>query len=92
MKLDYEVISFLLRGKRRKTILFSLKGAKTPKQIAEECKISISNVSVALAELVGKELIKCITPKEKIFRFYELTEKGRKAIKQLEKYQNQKHS
>lgn len=76
-----------MRGKRRKKVLYSLKEAKTPKQIAEECKISISNISVALAELVEKGLIRCITPKERIFRFYEITNKGKKALKQLEEYE-----
>ncbi len=88
MELDYKIISFLIRGKRRKNILFSLQKPKMPKQIADECQISLSNVSVALSELLKKGLIKCINSKEKLFRFYERTKKGQTAISHLEKYNN----
>ena len=57
-----------------------------PKQIAEECKISISNVSVALSELLKKSLIKCLNPNDKLFRFYEILKKGQIALNHLSKY------
>lgn len=84
--LDYKIISFLVRGKRREKVLLSLKKPKTPKQIADECKINISNASISLSELLKKDLIKCITPNEKIFKFYEMTKKGQIAISHLERY------
>ena len=62
MKKDYTLISFILRGKRRKSVLKALKEPKIPKDIAEECKISISNVSNTLPELVKKGLISCRNP------------------------------
>ena len=86
--LDYKTISFLLRGKRREKVLSSLTTPKTPKQIADECKLSISNVSTSLSELSKKDLINCITPTEKIFKFYEITKKGQNAIMNLGKYNN----
>ncbi len=52
MKKDYALMSFIQRAKRRKIVLSCLKETKIPKEIATECKISISNVSNALAELV----------------------------------------
>lgn len=87
MKLDYEIISFLIRAKRRTKILFSLQEhSKIPKQIAKECEVSISNVSVALSELVKKNLIKCVTPNEKVFRFYSITKNGTTAVEQIKRY------
>ena len=41
---------------------------------------------VAIKELSGKDLIKCITPNEKIFKFYEMTKKGQNAINHFERY------
>ena len=81
MKEDYELISFI-HGSRRKAVLNCLKDEpKIPKQIAEECKISISNVSNTLPELVEKELIQCKNPKSKVYRYYEITKKGKELLK-----------
>ncbi|MDD9952925.1 MAG: helix-turn-helix domain-containing protein [Candidatus Woesearchaeota archaeon] len=83
MKKDYPMISFVLRGRRRHAVMRALTEAKTPKQIAQECKISTSNVSNALAELKEKKLVHCITEDAHFFRFYELTKKGKDLLKQL---------
>ena len=84
--LDYEIISFLMRGKRRNKVLYSLKSPKMPKEIADNCKLSTSNVSASLKELLEKDLIKCITPNDKIFKFYQITKKGQTAINHFERY------
>ncbi len=83
---DYMLISFLLRGKRRLKVLISLNNEKPkiPKKIAEECKISLSNVSNSLSELLNKGLIKCINPEDKFYRFYIITEKGKLILKSIE--------
>jgi len=83
MKKDYELISFLLRGGRRKRVLDALTKAKTPKEIAQECKISTSNVSNTLSELKEKELVECITPDAHFCRFYKLSKKGLRLSKEL---------
>ncbi|MCX6742057.1 MAG: winged helix-turn-helix domain-containing protein [Candidatus Pacearchaeota archaeon] len=83
MKKDYSLISFIQRAKRRKIVLNCLKKAKIPKEIATECKISISNVSNALAELVKADLVFCNNPKDHYFRYYELTPKGKSLLKKI---------
>lgn len=84
MKQDYTLISFILRAKRRKAIFQCLKNnPKIPKDIANECKISISNVSNTLPELVKKGLVVCNNPKDHYFRYYILTKKGKHLIKML---------
>ena len=85
---DYSLLSFILRGERRKLILLSLDKPKIPKQIAEECKVSIHNVSKSLIDLMKKGLIRCKNPQDKFYRFYELTEKGRKLVTELNKSNN----
>ena len=83
--IDYSLLSFILRGERRKAILLCLDKPKIPKEIAEGCKVSIHNVSKSLKELVDKKLIKCENPKDKFYRFYSLTKKGKELVKELEK-------
>jgi len=73
---DYSLISFVLRGERRKAILLCFDKPMIPKEIAEKCEVSIHNVSKSLKELVDKGLIKCENPNDKFYRFYSLTDKG----------------
>ena len=80
---DYSAISFVLRGERRKNILLSLDKPMIPKEISEKCKVSIHNVSKSLKELVNKGLIVCKNPKDKFYRFYEITKKGKEILSQL---------
>ena len=70
---DYSLLSFVLRGERRKLILLSLVYPKIPKQIAEECNVSKHNVSKSLNELIKNRLVRCKNPNDKFYRFYELT-------------------
>ncbi len=81
MDIDYGIASYILRGKRRKMVLESLAECpKTPKQITGEIKVSISNVSVTLSELAKEGFVERKTPDAHTYRFYALTEKGRKAM------------
>lgn len=83
MRINYSLISFILRARRRKAVLSCLKNPKIPKEIAKECEISISNVSNTLPELIKKMLVVCKNPKDHYFKYYELTKKGRKLVKDL---------
>lgn len=81
---DYNLISFLKRGKRRLNVLKNLKDKpKTPKEIASEIKLSTSNVSNALLELKKENLVKCLTPNAHFYRYYEITNKGKNILKNL---------
>ena len=84
MKKDYSRISFILRGSRRKAGFLALKEeAKIPKQIASECKISISNVSNTLPELINAGLVICNNPDDHYFKYYELTKRGKDLLNEL---------
>ena len=83
MKKNFSLISFILRGKRRKSVMVALKEPKIPKEIAKECRISISNVSNTLPELLKKGLVKCKNPKDHYYKYYELTKKGKEVLEQL---------
>lgn len=83
---NYQLLSFVLRGERRKTILLCLDKPKIPKEIAKSCKVSIHNVSKSLKELMNKGLVVCKNPEDKFYRFYELTKKGNEIIKELKNF------
>lgn len=78
---NYPLLSFVLRGERRKAILLCLNKPMIPKEIADSCKVSIHNVSKSLKELVDKGLIVCKNPQDKFYRFYEATKKGREILR-----------
>lgn len=82
---NYSLLSFILRGERRKAILLCLDKPMIPKEIAQKCNVSIHNVSKSLKELIDKGLIICKNPNDKFYRFYELTKKGRELINELNK-------
>lgn len=81
----YDQISFLSRSKNRKTVLENLEKPTTPTELASKLKIQRSTISRAILELMDKKLVKCLTPKEKMGRLYQITESGKKILKKLEK-------
>ncbi len=81
---NYSLLSFVLRGERRKAILLCLNKPMIPKEIANSCKVSIHNVSKSLKELIDRGLIVCKNPQDKFYRFYELTKKGKEILKEIE--------
>ena len=80
---NYSLLSFILRGERRKAILLCLDKPKIPKEISQICNVSIHNVSKSLKELADKGLIVCKNPEDKFYRFYELTKKGKDILKEV---------
>jgi DNA-binding MarR family transcriptional regulator len=81
----YDLISFVTRGKIRKKVLLNLDVPLTPTQLSEKIKTHRSTTSRTLIELEEKKLVQCITPKEKMGRFYEITQKGKKIIDNIYK-------
>jgi len=81
---DYEILSFIQAGKRRKGVLEALKEKPLiPKEIAKKCNISISNVSNTIPALLEKELIECINPKSHTYKYFQLTKKGKDTINSI---------
>ena len=84
--MNYSEISFILKGKRRKSILFSLeKGVKTSSNLSKELKLNLANVSNTLKELEKNEFIECKNPEDYHLKFYELTEKGKQVLDEIKK-------
>lgn len=69
--------SFIERGKQRKIILQKLDKPKTPTELKNETGLHFNTVSRALIELEKKNFVKCLTPNQKLCRYYDLTNKGK---------------
>jgi len=80
----YDLISFVSRGKVRKKILFNLNKPMTPTELSEKIKTHRSTTSRSLLVLENKGLVKCITPKEKMGRYYDITSQGKKILEIIE--------
>ena len=79
----YNFISFVKRGKIRKKVLSSLNKPQTPTDLAHKIGTHRSTTSRTLIELEKKGLVECITPKENMGRFYRITDRGKKVIKEI---------
>jgi len=81
---SYEDYSWILKGKQRRKILKVMDKPMIPTQIKEKTNLSLNNVSDILREFRKRKVAKCLNPKEKTGRLYELTNKGKKLKKQIE--------
>lgn len=79
-KVDWELYAWVVRGSQRRKVLLALEGRMIPTQIKEKTKLALNNVSDTLRAFEEKGLAKCVNPKERVGRLYELTKKGQ-AIK-----------
>jgi DNA-binding MarR family transcriptional regulator len=86
----YDLISFVMRGKIRKNVLKSLqKKPNTPTAIAHIINAHRSTTSRAILALEKKGLVKCITPDQKMCRFYQLTDSGKEVLENLDVDENE---
>ena len=79
-KVTWDDISFVTRGKHRKAVLNLLIKPKTPTQIKKETGLQFNSVSRILVELTKEGFVKCLTPKQKLARFYQIAGKGKKVL------------
>jgi len=80
----YDLVSFVGRGKIRKKVLKALIKTNSPTELARQLDIERSTVSRAILELTEKGLVECLTPDERMGRYYRTTETGKKVIDLIE--------
>ncbi len=83
--MSWDEVSFVIASKTRKSVILKLGTPRTPTFLARDLGINLANVSRALAELEERNLISCLTPKQKVGRIYSLTEKGKEILVTVEK-------
>jgi len=76
----YGLVSFVSRGKVRKKVLQNLVKPHTPTELSHIIKTHRSTTSRTILALEKKGLVQCITPKEKMGRYYEISKLGKKII------------
>lgn len=60
--MNWEKYGYVLASKYRTVVCISLlESQKTPTQIQKKTKIAIAHISRALNELLGKEIVECLT-------------------------------
>lgn len=58
---------------------------KTPTELSKGIGKHRSAISRSLIDLESRGLVKCLTPDEKVFRYYEITQKGKKVLEMIGK-------
>ncbi|MCK4997064.1 hypothetical protein KAS08_02065 [Candidatus Pacearchaeota archaeon] len=81
MEKDY---IWVIRGTQRTKILKVMNKPKMPTRIKDDAELALNNVSDILREFREKKIAKCINPKEKTGRVYELTAKGMRIREMLD--------
>lgn len=77
-------LGFVLASKYRKDIVLRLKERpKTPKELAKETSLQLSNVSSTLKDLRNENIVECLTPKQVKGKLYGLTNDGKRLINKL---------
>ena len=80
----FELVSFVGRGRARKQVLKALVKPNFPTDLAKKLDIDRSTISQVMIELTEKGLVECLTPDERMGRYYRITETGRKVIAIIE--------
>ena len=77
-------VAYLTRSEKKKQILQLLDRPKTPTQISKLLKMHRSSASKILLQMEKKQFVKCLNPEDRMARYYQATENGLKALKELE--------
>jgi DNA-binding IclR family transcriptional regulator len=81
---DIYLVTFVKRGKNRLKILKLLAGKeKTQAELHKESGMYRTHVRRTLLELQEKDLVKCLNPRDRIYKLYKVTTKGNGVLRKL---------
>ena len=81
---DPRIISFIARSERRREILNLLRGERIGQPtIMEKTGMYKGPVSRTLKELLKQKLIICENPEDRSFKFYKISNKGKKVLEEI---------
>jgi len=80
----YNLVSFVTRGSVRRKVLKGLLRPDTPTELAKKIGVARSAVSRTIQALEKVGLVECMTPDEKMDRYYRATETGKKIAEVIE--------
>lgn len=80
--MEWEKVGLVKASRHRQNILRALsKSSATPKEIAVDLRIHLSQVTRSLREMEEHSIVECLTPKLRKGRMYAITEKGKEILK-----------
>lgn len=81
---DIYLVTFIQRAKNRKQILTLLADReKTQAQLHHESGLYRTHVRRTILELQDKQLVQCLNPKDRIYKLYKITRKGKDVLKKM---------
>ena len=84
---DIYLVTFIRRAKNRKTILKLLSDQeKTQSELHHKSGMYRTHVRRTILELQDKKLVKCLNPKDRIYKLYKITKIGKEILKKSEKF------
>lgn len=82
---DIYLFTFVKRANNRSKILHLLSSEeKTQAQLHHESKLYRTHVRRTLLELQEKKLVKCLNPKDRIYKLYKVTAIGKEVLNKIE--------
>jgi DNA-binding MarR family transcriptional regulator len=76
----FDLVSFVGRGRVRRKVLKALAKPNSPTELGRKLDIERSTVSRTILALEEKGLVECLTPEERMGRYYRTTEIGRRVM------------
>jgi DNA-binding IclR family transcriptional regulator len=77
-------VAFIKRAKNRNTILQLLAEKKrTQAELHHESKMYRTHVRRTLIELQKRKLVKCLNPKDRIYKIYQITNLGKEVLEEI---------
>ncbi|MFH0831500.1 MAG: winged helix-turn-helix domain-containing protein [archaeon] len=83
--MNWKDYGYVVGSKHRRKVMLSLDLVRTPTQIARKTYINTSHISKVLKDLEKRDLVKCLTPKQRVGKIYSLTQEGREIVSYLKK-------
>jgi len=78
------LVAFIKRAKNRNTILQLLaEKKKTQAELHHESKMYRTHVRRTLIELQKRKLVKCLNPKDRIYKIYQITNLGKEVLEEI---------
>lgn len=86
--MSWKDVSYVIASKTRKAVVIRLATPRTPTFLAKDLSVNLANVSRALAELEDRDIVVCLTPRQKVGKIYSLTKKGKDLLVKIQKMES----
>ncbi|MBT4805691.1 hypothetical protein HON71_05970 [Candidatus Woesearchaeota archaeon] len=79
------LVAFIKRAKNRNTILQLLaEKKKSQAELHHESRMYRTHVRRTLIELQKRKLVKCLNPKDRIYKIYQITNLGKEVLEEIQ--------